>query len=75
MGWWNLVGKLNYALAAGLTLPLLEWFGYHPGAPSAALSLALIYGAVPLVFKLTAGVLLLGWRDELEASTDEGKLA
>ena len=31
-GWWNFAAKLNLALAAGLALPLLEGFGYQPGA-------------------------------------------
>ena len=31
-GVWNLVTKLNLALAAGLVLPALQWAGYRPGA-------------------------------------------
>jgi glycoside/pentoside/hexuronide:cation symporter, GPH family len=31
-GWWSFAAKLNLALAAGLALPLLAWFGYTPGS-------------------------------------------
>ena len=31
-GWWNFATKLNLALAAGLALPVLGWFGYSPGS-------------------------------------------
>ena len=34
-GWWNFATKLNLALAAGLALPLLGWWGYTPGTRSA----------------------------------------
>ncbi|MEN9905456.1 MAG: hypothetical protein RLZZ555_2021, partial [Pseudomonadota bacterium] len=33
-GWWNFATKLNLALAAGLALPLLGWWGYEPGSRS-----------------------------------------
>jgi GPH family glycoside/pentoside/hexuronide:cation symporter len=36
-GWWNLVAKLNLALAAGLSLPLLDLVGYRPGVADATL--------------------------------------
>ena len=55
-GWWNLVTKLNLALAAGLALPLLGWLGYTPGTASedglAALTWA--YAVVPCLIKLLA---------------------
>jgi GPH family glycoside/pentoside/hexuronide:cation symporter len=66
MGWWNLVGKLNFALAAGLALPLLQALGYAPGSGSGTAALALAYGALPLVFKLLAAALLWRWRHVLE---------
>ena len=31
-GVWNLVTKLNLALAAGVALPALQWAGYQPGS-------------------------------------------
>ncbi len=56
LGWWNLASKLNLALAAGLCLPLLSYWGYTPGTQTTeglrALSLA--YGVLPCVLKLMA---------------------
>jgi GPH family glycoside/pentoside/hexuronide:cation symporter len=56
MGWWNLVTKLNLALAAGLALPLLALGGYAPGQrePGALLTLSLAYGLLPCLLKLLA---------------------
>jgi len=55
-GLWTLATKLNLALAAGIALPLLGFLGYSPGArdPAAVQALALIYAAVPCLFKLGA---------------------
>ena len=55
-GWWNFVAKLNLALAAGLSLPLLEAFGYRPGArdPQALQALTLAYCLLPCVLKVLA---------------------
>ncbi len=60
MGWWNLATKLNLALAAGLSLPLLGLWGYAPGQQDAdaVLALGLAYGLLPCVLKLLAGVAL-----------------
>lgn len=60
MGWWNLATKLNLALAAGLSLPLLAWWGYVPGQQDAqgVLALGLAYGLLPCVLKLLAGLAL-----------------
>jgi len=57
MGWWNLATKLNLALAAGLSLPLLGLWGYAPGQhdANAVLALGLAYGVLPCVLKLLAG--------------------
>ena len=71
-GVWNLVTKLNLALAAGLALPALAWAGYVPGAagaagaasgaaPGAAAALgalAIAYCLVPCALKLCAAALL-----------------
>ncbi len=55
-GWWNFAIKLNLALAAGLALPLLSYFGYSPGARDAqALSaLVIAYCVLPCLLKLAA---------------------
>ncbi len=59
-GWWNFATKLNLALAAGVALPLLAWFGYAPGARDAqslqALSLA--YCGLPCLLKAIAAISL-----------------
>ena len=59
-GWWTLASKLNLALAAGLTLPLLAWLGYQPAnaTPQGLQALSLIYALVPCALKLMAGSLL-----------------
>ncbi|WP_322998645.1 MFS transporter [Castellaniella sp.] len=60
LGWWNLATKLNLALAAGVTLPLLQWLGYVPGSqdPLALQRLAWIYALLPCALKLAAAWLL-----------------
>lgn len=60
-GLWNLVGKLNLALAAGIALPLLAALDYAPGSedPEALRSLALIYALLPSLLKLLAAAWLL----------------
>ncbi|MCE2781360.1 MFS transporter [Limnohabitans sp.] len=60
MGWWNLATKLNLALAAGLSLPLLGLWGYAPGQQDAdaVMALGLAYGLLPCVLKLLAGLAL-----------------
>jgi glycoside/pentoside/hexuronide:cation symporter, GPH family len=59
-GWWNFATKLNLALAAGVALPLLAWFGYAPGErdPSALTALTLAYCLLPCALKLLAAALL-----------------
>lgn len=61
-GWWNLVAKLNLALAAGLTLPLLAVLGYAPGTrDEAALhTLTFAYAVLPCLLKLAAAAALYG---------------
>jgi Na+/melibiose symporter-like transporter len=63
-GWWNFATKLNLALAAGIALPLLAWFGYTPGGRDAAAlqALTLAYCLLPCALKLGAAALLyLRW--------------
>jgi len=59
-GWWNFATKLNLALAAGLTLPLLELMGYTPGTlqPQALTALTIVYCLVPIAIKLVAALVL-----------------
>jgi glycoside/pentoside/hexuronide:cation symporter, GPH family len=55
-GWWNFATKLNLALAAGLTLPLLGLMGYTPGTqqPEALTALTIVYCLVPIAIKVVA---------------------
>jgi Na+/melibiose symporter-like transporter len=72
-GWWNFATKLNLALAAGISLPLLGWFGYAPGSrdDGALGALTLAYCALPCVLKLAAAALLyFGWMRSPEGSTE-----
>lgn len=61
-GWWHVATKLNLALAAGVSLPLLAWLGYVPGqaTPAGLGALSWVYGAVPCVLKIMAAWML--WR-------------
>ncbi len=61
-GIWNLATKLNLALAAGISLPLLGLLGYQPDALDArgVSALTLCYALVPSALKLIAAGLL--WR-------------
>jgi len=59
-GWWNMVAKLNLALAAGLSLPLLSYAGYEPGSRSdeALRSITYAYCVLPCLLKVVAAGLL-----------------
>lgn len=62
-GLWNLATKLNLALAAGLSLPLLGAFGYAPKAangPEALFVLSAVYALLPCALKALAAAAL--WR-------------
>jgi glycoside/pentoside/hexuronide:cation symporter, GPH family len=66
-GWWNFATKLNMALAAGLALPLLQSFGYSPGArdPQALQALVIAYCVLPCALKLiAAGALFIRARGQ-----------
>lgn len=65
-GLWNLVAKLNLALAAGLALPLLDLLDYRPGGADGLDALSFAYVLLPLGFKALAAGLLWRWRDSLE---------
>jgi Na+/melibiose symporter-like transporter len=60
-GWWNFATKLNLALAAGVALPALQWFGYSPGSrgEDALLALTIAYCVLPCALKLGAVALLV----------------
>lgn len=64
-GIWNLVAKINLALAAGIALPLLGLFGYSPGSSEQRDVLIAAYVLLPLGLKAVALGLLYGWRKEL----------
>lgn len=55
-GWWQFASKFNLALAAGLALPLLAWWGYSPGGrnPDGLQALSWAYAGLPCVLKLAA---------------------
>lgn len=66
-GAWNWATKLNLALAAGISLPLLDRFGYVPGVVDAngVQALSLAYAVLPCILKLGAAALL--WRAPLKS--------
>lgn len=57
-GVWNWGVQLTLALAAGIALPLLGWFGYQPGMPGAETELAAAYALLPCALKLAAAAML-----------------
>jgi Na+/melibiose symporter-like transporter len=65
-GIWNWATKINLALAAGISLPLLEVLGYQNGTtdPKGLHALALGYALLPCVLKSIAAMLL--WRAPLD---------
>ena len=65
-GAWSWATKMNLALAAGISLPLLERLGYHPGGQDAAgaHALSIAYAIVPCGLKLLAAAVL--WRAPLQ---------
>jgi glycoside/pentoside/hexuronide:cation symporter, GPH family len=52
---WGMATKLSLALAVGIAFPLLDWAG---GVEEGGWMLALLYGGVPIVFKLGAIALI-----------------
>ena len=65
-GVWNFVAKLNPALAAGLSLPLIGALGYGPGRGGGLPALTFAYALLPLAFKALAALLLWRWHHLLE---------
>ncbi len=73
-GVWQMIEKLNLALAAGLALPLLAWLGYQPGvAQSSYAALSAMYALLPCAIKLGA-VVLLWWSPLDPAAAGRGGL-
>lgn len=67
-GLWQMLEKLNLALAAGIALPALAWLGYAPGTPQASFSaLPAMYALVPCAIKLASAALL--WWAPLDRRT------
>lgn len=64
-GIWNLVAKLNLALAAGIALPLLGSFGYVPGQGGHTDVLTMAYVLLPIGLKVCAMAMLWWWRQPL----------
>ncbi|PUA18221.1 MFS transporter [Glaciimonas sp. PCH181] len=64
-GIWNWATKINLALAAGISLPLLAYLGYHPHLVNqqGAQALAIGYAVLPCVLKLVAAAIL--WKAPL----------
>ena len=72
---WGMATKLALALAVGIAFPVLEWAGFQAATPDApqtgegVLVLALLYGALPIGFKLAAIAMM--WRFPLGATEHE----
>jgi glycoside/pentoside/hexuronide:cation symporter, GPH family len=62
-GVWNWGVQMTLALAAGISLPLLEWLGYVPGAGAGTQALVAAYALLPCALKLVAAAML--WRAPL----------
>jgi len=59
-GSWNWATKINLALAAGISLPLLAQLGYVPGIDSnGSAALSVSYALLPCLLKLAAAGILL----------------
>lgn len=66
-GWWACANKLNLALAAGVSLPLLQLLGYEPGRADAEglRALSAVYAGLPCALKLAAAAVLWHQRQRL----------
>ncbi|MDB5963008.1 MAG: sodium:galactoside symporter [Massilia sp.] len=62
-GVWNWGVQLTLALAAGIALPLLGWWGYVPGEHAGTAALAGAYALLPCLLKCVAASML--WRAPL----------
>lgn len=57
-GLWHFLSKLTLALAAGMVLPLLAFYGYRPGEVHSLTILSLAYALIPCLLKIIAMVIL-----------------
>jgi GPH family glycoside/pentoside/hexuronide:cation symporter len=62
-GVWNWGVQMTLALAAGIALPLLSWFGFVPSSGGATGALVAAYALLPCALKLIAMAML--WRAPL----------
>ncbi|NNE83249.1 MAG: MFS transporter [Alphaproteobacteria bacterium] len=65
---WAMAAKLAAAAAVGVAFPILDWAGYIPdmyNEPGALLTLVILFGLCPVIFKLLA--VLFVWRYPLTA--------
>ncbi|WP_426195736.1 MFS transporter [Massilia sp. DWR3-1-1] len=62
-GVWNWGVQMTLALAAGIALPLLAWWGYVPGQGGGGAALAGAYALLPCALKLVSAWML--WRAPL----------
>jgi Na+/melibiose symporter-like transporter len=61
-GIWTFAGKLGLAMAAFVTLPVLEWSGFSPGGRNSTEALSALntsYAVIPCILKLGALALVL----------------
>jgi len=66
---WGMATKAALALSVGLAYPILDWAGLDArgdNTPFALMTLALLYGGVPVLIKLAAIALM--WRFPLAES-------
>ena len=71
-GLWGGVTKFSLAIAAGIALPALSFFGYAPNTNNSAdalRALSLLYAAVPCVLKVSAVAILTRLENEKEIAT------
>lgn len=64
---WGMATKLSLAFAVGIAFPLLDWAG---GPEAGGWMLALLYGGVPILFKLAAVALIAGYDLDEAAQRD-----
>lgn len=75
-GWWNLITKLNLAMAAGLALPILAFAGYQEGAgASNEAPLKIAYLVLPISIKFITLVLLSAQFKQFESINNLGVTA
>jgi len=65
---WSMATKLSLALAIGIAYPVLDWVGFEAGGAnqqSALITLAVLYGVLPVIIKLAATALV--WHFPIDA--------